>query len=181
MRLARLLLLAFLLAGMGIGIIACKASSARSTRGALDQACQFGRQRIEALVHRQPAPIVLSRDPLPFEGMLSPDLETPENIVPEDLKLAWSRQPRKNLLEACPALSSIPGVRLARPGDDVTTYGSSTTIYYFSAPVFDRARDDVLIMEGFYCAGRCGGYAIEHHRRNGKTWDRQVPLTWVFG
>jgi hypothetical protein len=176
-------ILVILFLSSGEGRAASPASAVLSAGDALEPSCELGRQQIEALIVRDHVgPIILSGDPVAGYDELGLSASAdPTNRVPAELKQAWKRQPRTNLLDACPELASLPGVRLALPTDDTETYGSGTAIYYFSAPVFTRSHNDALIVEGFYCSGRCGGYAINHYQRNGTRWDRQVPLAWLYG
>ena len=183
MRLSPALLSLVFVLTTGGRLVAFSAPQSSSANNSAERECELGRQQIEELKTRDHVgPIILSRDPVTGynANLLSIGTE-PKNRVPIELEQAWKRQPKTNLLDACPELAAISGVRLAVSTDDIKSYGSHTTIYYFSAPVFNRARDEALLVEGFYCSGRCGGYSINHYQWSGTRWDRKVPLFWMYG
>lgn len=150
-----------------------------SERGlAAQPICDFGRQLISELPNNDRGPTILSARPVApnFSRELNPAAH-----ISKALMRAWKRQKASNLLDVCPDLASVPGRRLAVPTDDVTTYGSITTVYYVSLPIFSRTGDEALVSVGFLCSGRCGGFTVHHYKRIAGHWRREQPLIEIYG
>lgn len=152
---------------------------------AISPACDLGNQLLADLADDgHQGLLILSEQPADGRWIVSTkNVRGARPRPPTPLIRAWKRSQPSNLLVACPTLkANLPATfRMARPEDDVATYGSQTSIRYFGSPTFNATATEALVVAGFSCSGRCGGYEVRYYRRTSGRWKLLTVLTSIYG